>query len=348
MSAAVSTNSTLAAAETARLVELEGVVSRGLQTFIEVGKALREIRDSKLYRQHFETFEDYCRDRWGMSRQHAHRQIEAAEVAAVLSPIGDVPRTESQARELVPLADDEAAMVETWRDLRETHGETLTAAKMHEAVTARLRRDRVVAGLTAHDGSSEWYTPAPYVEAARKVLGAFDLDPASSEIANKTVRAERIFTEADDGLTRDWPGRVWLNPPYGGVGPRFIERLLEQFEAGTTTAAIALLNSNTTDTRWFRPCFEHPICFACGRIDFDHPYEKSGQPTHGSLFVYLGPDGDRFAQVFSEFGAVVTRHPASEAEAQKPVSAPGEGCASHPDPVAGCRYCEALTEAVAA
>jgi DNA N-6-adenine-methyltransferase (Dam) len=300
----------LTASESGDLGRLETTIEHGLETFVEVGEALREIRDRRLYRAQHPTFEDYCRQRWGMSRVHAHRHIKAAEVVALL-PVGNRPTSERQARELAPLAGDEAELVATWRELRETHGEKLTAAKMREAVSARLRRDRVIAGLTASGGSSDWYTPARYVEAAREALGAIDLDPASSEAANETVRAERYFSAEDDGLAHDWPGRVWLNPPYGGVGPRFVARLLAQFEAGITTAAVALLNSNTTDTRWFRPCFEHPICFACGRIDFDHPYEKNGQPTHGSLFLYLGPDGDRFAQIFSEFGAVVAPYATS-------------------------------------
>jgi hypothetical protein len=63
--------------------------------------------------------------------------------------------------------------------------------------------------------SAEWYTPAPYIEAAREVLGAIDLDPASSAQANATVRATAFFSKDDDGLARDWSGRAFLNPPYG-------------------------------------------------------------------------------------------------------------------------------------
>ena len=57
----------------ARLPELEAVIERGLATFIEVGKALMEIQDGRLYRETHATFEDYCRQRWEMSRVHAHR-----------------------------------------------------------------------------------------------------------------------------------------------------------------------------------------------------------------------------------------------------------------------------------
>src|SRR5262245_14805307 len=54
------------------------------------------------------------------------------------------------------------------------------------------------AGLAAHvsanTGVPEWYTPARLIEAGRAVLGDIDLDPASSDIAQKTVRAKEYFT----------------------------------------------------------------------------------------------------------------------------------------------------------
>jgi hypothetical protein len=63
--------------------------------------------------------------------------------------------------------------------------------------------------------SVEHFTPAPVIAAARSVLGAIDLDPASCLIANEVVRAEQIYTAADDGLSAPWVGRIFLNPPGG-------------------------------------------------------------------------------------------------------------------------------------
>lgn len=67
----------LSPTESTRLQKCEAVIEKGLQTFIEVGNALLEIRDSRLYRQDYGTFEDYCRKRWKISRAHAYRLIEA-------------------------------------------------------------------------------------------------------------------------------------------------------------------------------------------------------------------------------------------------------------------------------
>ena len=55
--------------ERSRLGKLETTIDRGLQSFFEVGAALKEIRDSRLYRDEHGTFEDYCQTRWGIDRQ---------------------------------------------------------------------------------------------------------------------------------------------------------------------------------------------------------------------------------------------------------------------------------------
>ena len=63
--------------------------------------------------------------------------------------------------------------------------------------------------------TEEHYTPTTIVEAGRLALGGFDLDPASCDEANVWIKAPRIFTREDDGFTRPWWGRVFLNPPGG-------------------------------------------------------------------------------------------------------------------------------------
>ena len=84
---------------------LEQRIKKGLNTFIEVGVALMEIRERKLYRLRHERFQDYCRERWGIKRAHAYRLISAVEVLDNLSPTGDTPKTERQVRPLTTLTD---------------------------------------------------------------------------------------------------------------------------------------------------------------------------------------------------------------------------------------------------
>ena len=67
----------LSATETDRLAELEDVVGRGMRTFVEVGAALCEIRDQRLYRVMHATFEGYCRERWGFTASRARSRRNA-------------------------------------------------------------------------------------------------------------------------------------------------------------------------------------------------------------------------------------------------------------------------------
>lgn len=97
----------LTQAESLSLKAHEGVIERGLNTFVEVGNALAAIRNERLYRDSHKTFEAYCQERWGMSRPQAYRLIESAEVLSSLSPIGDKITTESQARELAKLSPEQ-------------------------------------------------------------------------------------------------------------------------------------------------------------------------------------------------------------------------------------------------
>ena len=85
-------------AESKRLIELEKVIEVGQKAFIEVGTALAEIRDARLYKADYKTFENYCVSKWGFKRAHAYRLIAAAGIAKDLSPIGNIP--ESVVREI--------------------------------------------------------------------------------------------------------------------------------------------------------------------------------------------------------------------------------------------------------
>jgi hypothetical protein len=73
------------------------------------------------------------------------------------------------------------------------------------------------AGVEARHSSdsSEHYSPHDVLVLVREVLDGIDLDPASCATANRTVRADRIFTKADNGLAKPWRGRVFVNCPGG-------------------------------------------------------------------------------------------------------------------------------------
>jgi len=182
----------------------------------------------------------------------------------------------------------------------------LNEAKHRVVRICEQEKDGTVRG-TEGTGEFERYTPAYYIEAARLVLGEIDLDPATSETAQQTVKAKEYFTAKSepDGLHRDWHGRVWLNPPYHrDLAPKFIAKLIAELEAGRVTAAIALTN-NCTDTEWFLAAEAgcNAICFTNGRIKFTQGDGVTEVlPTQGQAFFYFGPDIEGFASVFHTIG----------------------------------------------
>ena len=197
--------------------------------------------------------------------------------------------------------------IERWRDRTKEVGDYLRAledAQIRCDRISRLRNANTVRG-TEGTGEFERYTPAIFIEAARRVLGEIDLDPATSEEAQQTVRAVDYFTESDDGLGREWDGRVWLNPPYHReLAPKFIDKLIAELDAGRVTAAIMLTN-NCTDTGWFLRAANRAaaICFTNGRINFTTPNGgKPVLPTQGQAFFYFGHDTETFAKIFQSIG----------------------------------------------
>ena len=156
--------------------------------------------------------------------------------------------------------------------------------------------------------SVEWYTPAEYIEAARAALGGIDLDPATSEHANRTVKARHIFTREDNSLTKPWKGSVWLNPPYGDEDAstgEWVAKLVLEVSVGNVTSAVLLVNA-VTDRKWFRPLWTaDALCFTDHRIKFYTPNGTPKQPVSGNVFAYWGRAPARFRDAFSSHGTIV-------------------------------------------
>jgi len=126
-----------------RLYEQE--IRQGLDAFYRVGCALAAIRDKRLYRMEFGTFEDYCRERWGIAGNYAYKLIASSTVTQNLSLYNctDLPETESQARELAPLNDQPELQREAWQRAIETAPEgKITAAHVREVVAQMTDDER--------------------------------------------------------------------------------------------------------------------------------------------------------------------------------------------------------------
>ncbi len=159
-------------------------------------------------------------------------------------------------------------------------------------------------GMAVHYASDtpEWYTPPEIIERVVATLGAIDLDPCSNT-GTPNVPAKRHFTEADDGLAHPWTGRVYMNPPYGDAIGRWVTKLRDEFTAGRTKAAVALVPART-DTAWFAALRDCTLCLIRGRLRFSA--SQAGAPFP-SVAAYFGTDASRFAQSFSDVGDIWRR-----------------------------------------
>jgi phage N-6-adenine-methyltransferase len=136
--------------------------------------------------------------------------------------------------------------------------------------------------------SDEWYTPAEIIQS----LGEFDLDPASSPEAYRQNRsAKQFYTAEENGLDKDWHGRVWLNPPYSNpLIQQFLTRMAEHDNG------IALVFAKV-EAKWFHDIVlghATAIKFLYDRVRFFRPDGTQGlQPRNGSMLIAYGTENAR-------------------------------------------------------
>ena len=111
---------------------------------------------------------------------------------------------------------------------------------------------------TTHD----WLTPPEIIAA----LGEFDMDPCASEF-QPWKTAKNQYTIRDNGLAREWVGRIWCNPPYGPHAEKFLARLADHGNG------VALIFARTETRAFQQYCFGHAdaMLFLAGRLRFRLP-----------------------------------------------------------------------------
>jgi ParB family chromosome partitioning protein len=151
-----------------------------------------------------------------------------------------------------------------------------------------------VSGALHSAASVEWDTPPEVVEAARALMGGIDLDPASCAVANEVVKAETFYTSDDDGLSKPWFGRVFLNPPGGrGVVKSFWSKLVAHWMNREIEQAV-WVGFSLEQLQMLQGCEMSPldfqICVPRKRLKFRSPGAESKSPTHGNFICWLPPN----------------------------------------------------------
>lgn len=111
--------------------------------------------------------------------------------------------------------------------------------------------------------TDDWATPQDFFDRLNTAF-RFTLDACASDT---NAKCARYFTVADNGLSKDWEGVVWMNPPYGrGIGDWMAKAYQSARENGATVVALVPAR---TDTRWWHEyATRGEIHFVPGRLRF--------------------------------------------------------------------------------
>lgn len=167
-----------------------------------------------------------------------------------------------------------------------------------------------IAGVS--NENDEWYTPSWMF---RAIAVEFDLDPCSPGAPPSTCPAKRHLTKADNGLTADWSGSVWVNPPFSSKRPWY-ERLLVHGNG----IALMPARPETHDLQTYMAAAD-ALLFLRGRIYFERGHRPGGNGTGGVITtppfgIVLCAYGDAMARALLESRLLGVRTKVWKANAQ--------------------------------
>ena len=204
----------LDAAERRQLATLEKTIERNAGAVFEFGRALREIRDGRLYRATHSSFEMYCADRWGISKSDGHRQIQAATLFEAAQPIaaklgialtcesqmrplarveaGDLPDVLKKAARLVPKAADGTRRITAEVLTRAVREETMSPDDLKRA--AERKREA--------KASTQYSVPSTQSVANTQSVEPLQEEPAETPVGTSPAVVEVAPTGTAAALQR--------------------------------------------------------------------------------------------------------------------------------------------------
>ena len=127
-----------------------------------------------------------------------------------------------------------------------------------------------------------WATPQFFFDNLNKVW-KFDLDVCALP---ENAKCKRFFSPEEDGLSQEWVGSCWMNPPYGRVIGKWVEKAYKESQKEGTTV-VSLLPART-DTRWFHDFIYQKenvtVCFVKGRLKFGGSSNSAPFPSMVVIF----------------------------------------------------------------
>ena len=124
--------------------------------------------------------------------------------------------------------------------------------------------------------SEEWATPQDFFEQIDKEFH-FNLDVCATA---ENAKCDKYYTKEQDGLSQEWDGIIWCNPPYGRSIGMWVKKAYE------SKATVVLLVPARTDTKWFHDYIlgKAEVRFVKGRLKFGGC--KNSAPFPSMLVVY--------------------------------------------------------------
>lgn len=134
--------------------------------------------------------------------------------------------------------------------------------------------------------TDEWATPQAFFDALNETLH-FTLDPCATP---QNAKCCRYFTKAENGLTQEWTGRVFMNPPYGREIGKWVRKAYE--ESRKNAELVVCLLPARTDTSWWHDyCLGGEIYFVRGRLRFGNAKNSAPFPSAIVCFERGRPPG---------------------------------------------------------